>query len=118
MVQWLGRKIPPKLGQCKNLKDLILNNNHLSGGIPIELFNCSNLEWISLINNELAGEIPLEFDLLTREHSGFMSNVGNSSCKGVRGLLEFSVIRPERLLQYSPFTKAPGKERDFFENIM
>ncbi|KAK7308799.1 hypothetical protein RJT34_05046 [Clitoria ternatea] len=69
----------PKLGQCKNLKGLILNNKHLSGGIPIELFNCSNLEWISLTSNELIVEITPEFGLLTKLA---VLQLGNNSLTG------------------------------------
>ncbi|KAJ1399947.1 Leucine-rich repeat [Sesbania bispinosa] len=104
-LNYLNGSIPDELGQLENLEQLIAWFNGLEGRIPP-----NNLEWISLTSNELTGEIPREFGLLTRlavlqlgnnsftgEIPGELANC--SSLVWVGGLLEFSGIRPERLLQ-------------------
>lgn len=104
----LSGEIPRRFGLLSRLAVLQLGNNRLSGPIPLELANCSSLVWLDLNSNQLTGEIPprLGRQLGATALSGillgntlvFLRNVGNS-CKGVGGLLEFSGIRPERLLQ-------------------
>ncbi|KAJ4710346.1 Receptor kinase [Melia azedarach] len=104
----LTGQIPGEFGLLTRLAVLQLANNSLSGEIPGELGNCSSLVWLDLNSNKLTGEIPprLGRQLGAKALSGilagntlvFVRNVGNS-CKGVGGLLEFSGIRPERLLQ-------------------
>ncbi|KAM7484752.1 hypothetical protein LguiA_000761 [Lonicera macranthoides] len=104
----LTGEIPREFGQLTRLAVLQLGNNSLGGQIPTELGNCSSLVWLDLNSNQLTGEIPprLGRQLGAKALSGILSgntlvfvrNVGNS-CKGVGGLLEFSGIRPERLLQ-------------------
>ncbi|KAK3004829.1 hypothetical protein RJ639_019330 [Escallonia herrerae] len=104
----LSGEIPREFGLLTRLAVLQLANNSLSGDIPTELGNCSSLVWLDLNSNRLTGEIPprLGRQLGAKAPSGILSgntlvfvrNVGNS-CKGVGGLLEFSGIRPERLLQ-------------------
>ncbi|KAH0992087.1 hypothetical protein GBA52_003570 [Prunus armeniaca] len=64
------------LGNCRNL---ILNNNRLTGEIPFELFRCTNLKWISLTSKKLSGEIPKEFGLWTRL---VVLQLGNNSLGG------------------------------------
>ncbi|KAK6146657.1 hypothetical protein DH2020_020526 [Rehmannia glutinosa] len=101
-------EIPKEFGFLTRLAVLQLGNNSLSGQIPKELANCTSLVWLDLNSNLLSGEIPprlgrqLGAKALTGILSGntlvFVRNVGNS-CRGVGGLLEFSGIRPERLLQ-------------------
>ncbi|KAF7827543.1 serine/threonine-protein kinase BRI1-like 2 [Senna tora] len=101
-------EIPREFGSLTRLAVLQLGNNSLAGEIPGELANCSTLVWLDLNSNKLTGEIPprLGRQLGAKSLSGILSgntlvfvrNVGNS-CKGVGGLLEFSGIRPERLLQ-------------------
>ncbi|KAI4313614.1 hypothetical protein L6164_026577 [Bauhinia variegata] len=100
--------IPREFGQLTRLAVLQLGNNSLAGEIPAELANCSSLVWLDLNSNKLTGEIPPRlgrqqgakslYGILTGNTLVFVRNVGNS-CKGVGGLLEFSGIRPERLLQ-------------------
>ncbi|KAK8921088.1 Serine/threonine-protein kinase BRI1-like 2 [Platanthera zijinensis] len=100
--------ISGELGRLSRLAVLQLANNSLTGEIPSELGNCTCLVWLDLNSNHLTGKIPpvLGRQLGARALSGilldntlaFVRNVGNS-CKGVGGLLEFTGIRPERLLQ-------------------
>lgn len=104
----LTGEIPPEFGTLSRLAVLQLANNSLTGQIPKELAKCSSMVWLDLNSNRLSGEIPprlgrqLGSKALTGILSGntmvFVRNVGNS-CRGVGGLLEFSGIRPERLLQ-------------------
>ncbi|KZV46414.1 hypothetical protein F511_23620 [Dorcoceras hygrometricum] len=104
----LSGEIPREFGFLSRLAVLQLANNSLTGQIPKELANCSSLVWLDLNSNQLSGEIPprlgrqIGAKALTGILSGntlvFVRNVGNS-CRGVGGLLEFSGIRPERLLQ-------------------
>ncbi|KAG5024978.1 hypothetical protein AAZX31_08G089800 [Glycine max] len=104
----LSGEIPREFGLLTRLAVLQLGNNSLSGEIPSELANCSSLVWLDLNSNKLTGEIPPRlgrqqgakslFGILSGNTLVFVRNVGNS-CKGVGGLLEFSGIRPERLLQ-------------------
>ncbi|KAM7271995.1 hypothetical protein ACFE04_031209 [Oxalis oulophora] len=101
-------KIQPGFGILSRLAVLQLANNSLSGEIPGELGNCNSLVWLDLNSNKLTGEIPPRLGrqlgakalqgILSGNTLVFVRNVGNS-CKGVGGLLEFSGIRPERLLQ-------------------
>ncbi|XP_073022489.1 serine/threonine-protein kinase BRI1-like 2 [Primulina eburnea] len=104
----LSGEIPREFGFLSRLAVLQLANNSLTGQIPRELANCSSLVWLDLNSNQLGGEIPprLGRQIGAKALSGILSgntlvfvrNVGNS-CRGVGGLLEFSGIRPERLLQ-------------------
>ncbi|GLT27703.1 hypothetical protein SLA2020_026810 [Shorea laevis] len=100
--------IPQEFGLLSRLAVLQLGNNSLTGEIPRELANCSSLVWLDLNSNNLTGEIAPRLGrqpgakslsgVLSGNTLVFVRNVGNS-CKGVGGLLEFSGIRPERLLQ-------------------
>lgn len=104
----LTGEIPPEFGSLTRLAVLQLANNSLSGQIPKELAKCSSLVWLDLNSNRLNGEIPPRLGrqpgakalsgILSGNTMVFVRNVGNS-CRGVGGLLEFSGIRPERLLQ-------------------
>ncbi|XP_073065963.1 serine/threonine-protein kinase BRI1-like 2 [Primulina eburnea] len=104
----LSGEIPREFGFLSRLAVLQLANNSLTGLIPKELANCSSLIWLDFNSNQLGGVIPpplgrqIGAKALTGILSGntlvFVRNVGNS-CRGVGGLLEFSGIRPERLLQ-------------------
>ncbi|KAL2557713.1 Serine/threonine-protein kinase BRI1-like 2 [Forsythia ovata] len=104
----LSGEIPREFGYLTRLAVLQLANNSLSGQIPKELANCSSLVWLDLNSNQLSGEIPPRLGrqngskalsgILSGNTLVFVRNVGNS-CRGVGGLLEFSGIRPERLLQ-------------------
>ncbi|KAI4357389.1 hypothetical protein L6164_001340 [Bauhinia variegata] len=101
-------RIPREFGLLTRLAVLQLGNNSLEGEIPGELANCSSLVWLDLNSNKLTGEIPPRlgrqqgakslYGILNGNTLVFVRNVGNS-CKGVGGLLEFSGIRSERLLQ-------------------
>lgn len=104
----LTGEVPREFGLLTRLAVLQLGNNSLTGEIPVELANCNSLVWLDLNSNKLTGEIPPRlgrqlgakslFGILSGNTLVFVRNVGNS-CKGVGGLLEFSGIRPERLLQ-------------------
>ncbi|KAL0326798.1 UNVERIFIED_CONTAM: Serine/threonine-protein kinase BRI1-like 2 [Sesamum angustifolium] len=95
--------IPAQLSQCSQLRVIDFSINYINGSIPSNLGILENLEQLIA-----CGEIPprlgrqLGAKALTGILSGntlvFVRNVGNS-CRGVGGLLEFSGIRPERLLQ-------------------
>ncbi|KAF9623429.1 hypothetical protein IFM89_003013 [Coptis chinensis] len=101
-------EIPPEFGLLPRLAVLQLANNSLTGQIPKELANCSSLVWLDLNSNRLSGNIPPRLGrqlgaktftgILSGSTLAFVRNVGNS-CKGVGGLLEFSGIRPQRLLE-------------------
>ncbi|KAL5721980.1 hypothetical protein ACHQM5_005555 [Ranunculus cassubicifolius] len=100
--------IPREFGLLPRLAVLQLANNTLHGEIPKELANCSSLVWLDLNSNRLTGQIPARLGrqlgaktypgVLSGNTLAFVRNVGNS-CKGVGGLLEFSGIRPQRLLE-------------------
>ncbi|CAI9774678.1 unnamed protein product [Fraxinus pennsylvanica] len=104
----LSGEIPREFGYLTRLAVLQLANNSLSGQIPKELENCTSLVWLDLNSNQLNGEIPPRLGrqngskalsgILSGNTLVFVRNVGNS-CRGVGGLIEFSGIRPERLLQ-------------------
>ncbi|XP_022882357.1 serine/threonine-protein kinase BRI1-like 2 [Olea europaea var. sylvestris] len=104
----LSGEIPREFRNLERLAVLQLANNSLSGQIPKELANCTSLVWLDLNSNLLSGEIPPRLGrqngskalsgILSGNTLVFVRNVGNS-CRGVGGLLEFSGIRPERLLQ-------------------
>jgi len=59
---WLGNNqlsaIPTEIGNLKNLKWLLLNNNQLSGSIPASIGNLTNLTELGLGYNQLSGSIP------------------------------------------------------------
>nr|GMD21802.1 serine/threonine-protein kinase BRI1-like 2 [Ipomoea batatas] len=104
----ISGEIPPQFGSLTRLSVLQLGNNSLTGEIPRELAKCTSLVWLDLSSNRLTGEIPPRLGrqqgakplsgMLSGNTMIFVRNVGNS-CRGVGGLLEFSGIRPERLLQ-------------------
>ncbi|NNF03172.1 MAG: hypothetical protein HKN17_01795, partial [Rhodothermales bacterium] len=50
--------VPPVLGQLANLQTLTLNDNNLSGGLPPEIANLQNLTFLSILGNQLTGPIP------------------------------------------------------------
>ncbi|XP_058068249.1 probable leucine-rich repeat receptor-like protein kinase At1g35710 [Magnolia sinica] len=50
--------IPPALGNLRNLKVLYLFSNQISGSIPAQLGNLQNLVELVLCNNSLTGPIP------------------------------------------------------------
>jgi len=56
----LSGTIPPELGNLKNLAGLNLTMNQLSGTIPPELGNLKNLTALTLSDNQLSGSIPPE----------------------------------------------------------
>ncbi|KAL2524324.1 LRR receptor-like serine/threonine-protein kinase FLS2 [Abeliophyllum distichum] len=51
-------KIPPQLGSCTQLTQLVLYQNYLTGSIPAELGNLKSLQTIDFGNNFLNGSIP------------------------------------------------------------
>lgn len=50
-------KIPPEIGNLKNLQDLYLNNNQLSGFLPLELSKLTSLRLLDLTDNKFKGKI-------------------------------------------------------------
>ncbi|PIA63747.1 hypothetical protein AQUCO_00201233v1 [Aquilegia coerulea] len=115
----LQGRIPIKLFTCINLEWVSLTSNRITGEIPPEFGLLPRLAVLQLANNSLTGQIPKELancsslipprlgrqlgaktftGILSGNTLAFVRNVGNS-CKGVGGLLEFSGIRPQRLLE-------------------
>ena len=58
--------IPSEIGQLKNLTQLILQCNRLSGNISIEICSLPNLEILYLHYNDLTGELPREIGNLKK----------------------------------------------------
>ena len=57
----LSGPIPPELGNLTQLEELIIPRyGKLSGSIPPELGNLAQLEYLWLFENELTGSIPPE----------------------------------------------------------
>ena len=57
--------IPPSIGVCTNLEQLLLFGGYLTGSIPSSIGNLTNLEALDLGMNQLTGEIPPEIGNLT-----------------------------------------------------
>jgi Leucine-rich repeat (LRR) protein len=53
--------IPPEMGNCVVLVELILAGNQLTGNIPPELAQLTNLTTLDLSSNSLTGSIPPQF---------------------------------------------------------
>ncbi|PHU11100.1 putative LRR receptor-like serine/threonine-protein kinase [Capsicum chinense] len=51
--------IPRELGKLPNLETLDLSNNHFSGHVPESLGQLSSLQYLRLNNNSLSGAIPI-----------------------------------------------------------
>ena len=76
----LHGRIPPMLGDLKELKVLVLSRSDeligfggLSGQIPSELGNLTKLEWLSLADNRLSGTIPPELGNLVNLRNLYLS---------------------------------------------
>jgi hypothetical protein len=54
----LNGSIPPEVGQCSVLVELLLAGNQFTGAIPAELARLTNLTTLDLSNNSLIGSIP------------------------------------------------------------
>ncbi|XP_062088648.1 inactive LRR receptor-like serine/threonine-protein kinase BIR2 [Humulus lupulus] len=50
--------IPPELGKCSYLNELVLSNNQLSGTIPYEIASLGRLKVFYMESNLLSGEVP------------------------------------------------------------
>ncbi|KDO38768.1 hypothetical protein CISIN_1g0355122mg, partial [Citrus sinensis] len=84
-------KIPPEIGNLRNLEELNLGDNKLVGTIPTAIFNVSKLKALKLYSNSLLGslssipdfrlpnlEVLLLWDLENNSFSGFIPNtLGN-----------------------------------------
>ncbi|CAJ1946881.1 unnamed protein product [Sphenostylis stenocarpa] len=83
----LSGPIPPTLGNCSYLNELVLSDNQLSGLIPFEFGSLGRLKKFSVANNRLTGTIPEFFHGFDRE--GFEGNSGlcgaplGSKCGGM-----------------------------------
>ncbi|XP_062074837.1 leucine-rich repeat receptor-like protein kinase PEPR1 [Humulus lupulus] len=67
--------IPEQLGNCGQLKTLLLNDNSLDGTIPFNLFQSKRLSMLDLGYNSLSGDIPAEVSFCTKlEYIGFHNN--------------------------------------------
>jgi hypothetical protein len=56
----LSGSIPPEMGECSVLVELLLTGNQLTGSIPPELAQLTNLTTLDLSCNMLNGSIPAE----------------------------------------------------------
>ena len=61
----LTGSIPAELGDLTNLATLLLGKNNLTGPIPVELGNLTALITLVLRSNDLTGPIPVELANLT-----------------------------------------------------
>ena len=66
--------IPESLGNASSLKNLMLNDNKLSGTIPATLSQCQNLTTLFLHNNQISGVIPAEIGNLPLLKRLWLSN--------------------------------------------
>ncbi len=64
-LDYLSGNIPPELGNLTNLECLRLSANSLNGSIPASLGNLTKLRYLELDNNCLAGTLPKELGNLT-----------------------------------------------------
>jgi Leucine-rich repeat (LRR) protein len=56
----LSGQIPPQLGDCIVLVELILSGNHFTGPLPTELAKLTNLTSLDVSCNQLNGSIPAQ----------------------------------------------------------
>ena len=54
----MAGEVPLENGNLRNLMEVTLANNSLTGIIPNAIFNCSRIEVISLYMNHLSGHLP------------------------------------------------------------
>lgn len=107
---FLTGSIPMEVGSMPKIGILQLANNSFSGNIPATLGNGTTLIWLDLNNNLLDGNIPAELakqagkitkgTLNQGTRYAYLKNLG-PGCKGLGGLLEYSGIRDETVLQLS-----------------
>jgi Leucine-rich repeat (LRR) protein len=71
--------IPEQIGQCRELINLVLYNNQLSGNLPASIVNMGNGRKddlvIALQNNRLSGTIPAGFGKRTFEYFDLSGNL-------------------------------------------
>ena len=60
----ISGSIPSEIGNCRNLKNLFLDNNKLEGSIPSSIGNLKRLRNLWLGANQLSGEIPASLGTL------------------------------------------------------
>nr|XP_023895758.1 probably inactive leucine-rich repeat receptor-like protein kinase At5g48380 [Quercus suber] len=60
----LKREFPRGIEDCKELVNLDLSGNEISGSIPLSVGNCSYLEVLKLDNNKLTGQISQQLKQL------------------------------------------------------
>ena len=50
--------IPPSLGSCSNLRDVMLEDNQMTGQIPVELGDLRILKRLTIQKNQIIGTMP------------------------------------------------------------
>ncbi|XP_051142767.1 receptor-like kinase TMK4 [Andrographis paniculata] len=66
---WMG-SISPSFSKLTNLKQLLLNDNKLTGRIPASLTSLKHLETLDVSNNNLSGKVPEFASSVTVKTSG------------------------------------------------
>ncbi len=64
----LSGELPDELGNLVSLNTLNLSSNNITGEIPSALGNAEDLNYLYLQNNELSGDIPVELFSLNERH--------------------------------------------------
>jgi len=70
----LNGKIPASLGNCKSMKNLLLQNNFLSGTIPPTLSKCTLLQRLKVSENKLGGNLDIGFPITMQVLSVYSNN--------------------------------------------
>ena len=110
-------KIPPELGQLKNLSNLLLYNNHFYGAIPNSLTNIDSLSVLDLSYNDLSGYIPVRLmnlknlDYLSLNDNQFTFNEIEPFVKAINessNKIEYLNLSPQAII---PITFYPASKK-------
>jgi tRNA A-37 threonylcarbamoyl transferase component Bud32 len=88
-------EIPAQIGDCSNLLNLNLSNNHLNGTIPFQIGNLGSLQdFLDLSYNSISGSIPGNIGKLS---SLISLNISNNNLSGkipdqISGMLSLSSL--------------------------